>query len=215
MRLNFKGYFRAHYKISFNEKDILNYKKWFFSQWNFINSKLKIKPGNKILEIGSGFGGFYSFLKMKNTYIGLELDNEAVQFARNYFSTECFISESIEEFKEDKSFDLIFAFEVLEHLENPLPIIQKIHRLLKTNGVFCGTSPFPFHKNILADPTHLFVLHPKNWERLFLNSRFRKVELYPMSFFPLLWRLGSKLNLLIPIYIYIFSGFCFYNIDYC
>lgn len=200
-KVNYKGYFRRHFNVSFSEKDILNYKKWFYSQWNFINSKIKIKPDDKILEIGSGFGGFYNFLKTKKNYVGLELDPDAVQFANKYFDTKNFKNRSIEELKTGENFDFVFAFEVLEHLQNPLDVIERISRLLKVKGVFCGTSPYPYYQNVVADSTHLFILHPENWRILFLRSGFRKVELYPMSFFPLLWRFKPRFNLRIPFYI--------------
>lgn len=58
-KADYRGYFRRHFNVSFSEKDVVNYKKWFYSQWNFINSKIKIKPKDEILEVGSGFGGFY------------------------------------------------------------------------------------------------------------------------------------------------------------
>lgn len=200
----YKGYFRRHYKANFDTRDIENYRKWFYSQWEFINTKIVIKPKSSILEIGSAFGGFYSFLENTN-YDGIELDKDAVEFANTYFDTKHFVNKSIEDLRENKKFDIIFAFEVLEHLENPLSILEKIYRLLKKGGIFCGTSPFPFYKNIVADLTHLFILHPKNWEILFSKSGFRKIELYPMSFFPIIWRMEPRLNLRLPFYVSFFG----------
>ncbi len=44
----------------------------------------------------------------------------------------------------DASFDIVFASEVLEHLndEQLASGIQEIHRVLKPNGLFIGTTPF-------------------------------------------------------------------------
>ena len=100
-----------------------------------------------------------------------------------------------------KKFDYIFAIEVLEHLDNPKEGIAKIHNLLNNQGMFIGTSPYPFKKNIDADRTHNFVLHPENWKRLFLNEGFSNVNLYPMSFFPSLWRISRYVNIKIPFYL--------------
>lgn len=201
LEMRYKGYFRKHYGASFSEKDIENYRKWFCPQWQFINSKIKIKKSSRILELGSGLGGFYSLLDNSKPYIGLELDQEAVNFANKYFDKRCFKNASIENFASESKFDFIFAFEVLEHLTNSLATIQKIYNLLDNKGIFVGTTPYPFPKNISADATHTFVLHPENWKKILLESGFKKVRTFPMSFFPYIWRAFPKLNILLPFYI--------------
>ena len=85
LEARYKGYFRKHYGASFSKMDIENYRKWFYAQWRFINSKVKIKKSSRILELGAGLGGFCSLLSNNNQYIGLELDQEAVNFANKYF----------------------------------------------------------------------------------------------------------------------------------
>ncbi len=67
--------------------------------------------------------------------------------------------------------------------------------------MFIGSSPDPYKKNVLADKTHNFVLHPENWKRLFLNNLFKNVDIYPMSFLPFLWRINKHLNIKLPFYI--------------
>lgn len=201
----YKDYFKTHYKYDFSDKNLQNYKDWFYPQWNIIKSLIKIKKDSSILEVGSGIGGFYSFLN-NNRYIGVELDEEAVKFANNYFNTDVFLNTPLEKLKYENKFDYVFAFEVLEHLYNPLDAIKQINSFLKKDGIFCGTSPYPFYKNVVPDKTHLFVLHPDNWKRLFLLSGFKEVELYPMTFYPLIWRINKKLNFKLPFYLP-FGGF--------
>ncbi len=207
MKNQYNEYFKNHYKSTFSVKDIENYQKWFTAQWNFINKQIAIEKDEKVLEIGSGVGGFYAFLKGKDIdYIGLEPDNQAMKFANAFFRKKIFHSIFLEEFSTEEKYNKIFAFEVLEHLENPLASIDKIYNLLKKDGIFCGTSPYPYYKNIVADKTHLSVLHPENWRHLFLLNGFKKVTLYPMSFFPYIWRVNKHLNYRIPFYVS-FEGF--------
>ncbi len=200
MKSNYNNYFKDHYQSTFDEKWIMEYKDWFYSQYNFIESKIKFI--GKILEIGSGLGRFYNLLpeEQKKNYIGLELDEDAASFANSYFKTNIFLNESLEEFKSTQLFDRIYAFEVLEHLDNPLLGIEKIYTLLNDYGVFVGTSPYPYIKS-LQDSTHMFVLHPENWKKLFLKSGFKRVEIIPMSFIPFLWRINKNLNIRLPFYI--------------
>lgn len=182
----YKNYFRQHYKADFSRKDIKKEQKWFFSQWDFILSKISIRQEDKILEIGSGLGGIYKFLENKNNYTGIEVDPEAVRFTNNFFKTNCFQNTSLEVYRAKSKFDLIFAIEVLEHFENLLENIKKINKLLAKGGTFIGTSPYPFAKNIYADETHNYVLHPENWKVLFKKAGFAKVSTFPMSFLPFL-----------------------------
>jgi cyclopropane fatty-acyl-phospholipid synthase-like methyltransferase len=207
MKNQYKEYFKNHYKSTFTIKDIEDYQKWFTAQWNFINKHIIIEKEEKILEIGSGVGGLYAFLKGKEIdYIGLEPDKQAMKFANSFFKKNIFHSIFLENLPIREKYNKIFAFEVLEHLENPTASINKIHQLLNTNGIFCGTTPYPYYKNIVADKTHISVLHTENWKRLFVQEGFQSVDLFPMSFVPYIWRINKQYNIRLPFYIP-FNGF--------
>ncbi len=208
MKTEYSDYFKQHYKSTLTEKDIVIYRQWFDRQWRIINQKIAITPSSEILEIGSGFGGFYGFIRDSGnqSYTGLELDPEAAAFANRYYDTQVFKVSSIEDYNPPTTYDIIFAFEVLEHIDNPGETIAKIHKMLKPGGVFCATSPYPFKKNIDADDTHVSVLHPANWRRLFQRTGFTDISSHPMSFLPLVWRINKKANIKLPFYIP-FQGF--------
>lgn len=200
----YTNYFKNHYKYAISKKDIDRYKQWFVPFWKIIAKYIHISPHTEILELGSGIGGFYPFIArhlQKGHYTGLELDKEAVQFTNTYFGTKAFQNLSLEEYSTKKRYDYIFAFEVLEHVHDPESIIKKIHTLLKPGGLFIGTSPFPFQRNIFADETHLYVLHPDNWKRLFSYNGFSSIIIFPMSFIPVIWKINTVFHIRIPIYI--------------
>jgi SAM-dependent methyltransferase len=199
----YKNYFLTQYKTGFSKNRVVLYRNWFYPQWKKLMKIVKIKKDTKILEIGAGMGALYSYLTEigLNSYTGLELDSDAVRFCNNYFKTKSFQNLSFEEFTTTRKYDYVFAFEVLEHLSDPEQCIDKIFHQLKEKGQFVGTSPYPYIKNIRADKTHKYVLHPENWRRLFLQAGFSKVEVVPMSFLPYLWRINKKLNVPIPFYV--------------
>lgn len=197
----YKSYFMNHYKMTYSAGDIAVYRRWFVSQWEYIQRRIHVTHKHRVLEIGSGLGGFYSFLPNSIDYTGLELDSSAVKFAKSYFKLSIFKNTSIEEYTKINPFDYVFAFEVLEHLNNPIKCIQHIHSLLKRGAKFVGTSPFPYPKNIWADTTHKYVLHPENWKKLFMEAGFQSVTLTPMSYAPFVWRINPKLNIRFPFYI--------------
>lgn len=158
----------------------------------------------RILEIGSSIGGFLQFLHEAGCadVTGLELDQHALGFAKKHFPEYRFVHKPIEDFRPKKKFDLIFAFEVLEHLDDPRTALNHIHSLLSNKGNFIATSPFPFHKNIWGDKTHTYVLHPENWKKLLAEAGFTNVTTKPMSFMPGVWRLAPHLNTVLPFYIW-------------
>jgi SAM-dependent methyltransferase len=153
------------------------------------------------LEIESGLGVLYSCLNSPTDYLGIEIDDDARTFTELNFGENKFIPTPLEQFSTDDKYDIIFAFEVLEHLENPNDCLNRIKSLLKPGGIFIGTSPFPFRKNVEADMTHLFVLHPLNWKRLFEIAGFQNTKVVPMSFFPVIWRVSKHLNFRLNFYI--------------
>lgn len=201
MKTNYSNYFKNHYGYTFKDQDLKSYRNWFYSQWKIINKVIDLNNQKTCLEVGSGVGGFYQFIRSKVIYKGLELDKKAVSFASKYWKTNVFSNIDFIEYKSNKKYDYIVAFEVLEHLENPNNSVRKIYNLLDKTGIFIGTTPFPFKKNIFADETHLSVLHPENWKRLFMQNGFKKVDIIPLSFFPSLWRINRRLNIRIPFYI--------------
>jgi SAM-dependent methyltransferase len=129
------------------------------------------------------------------------LDPAIVKFTNDLFETNVFKCDSIENLNTKDKFDLIVAFEVLEHIERPSDVIDRICLSLKPGGIFFGTTPYPFKNNIVSDETHISVLHPDNWKRLFKRAGFKTVNVDPMSFAPFLWRINKKLNIRIPRYI--------------
>ncbi len=203
----YTNYFQDHYKLSYSAETVETYKKWFYAQWIEILKHVKFSKNTKVLEIGSATGTLFSFLKDSKVtdYLGLELDNDAVKFSNKHFSN-LFKNISIENLKTTKKFDYIFAFEVLEHVEDPDKVIEIIFNLLSENGYFIGTSPYPYAKNVLADKTHKYVLHPLSWKNLFLRNGFKIYDSYAMSFLPFIWRINKYLNIKMPFYIP-FPGF--------
>ncbi len=74
----------------------------------------------------------------------------------------------------DESFDMVLAFEVLEHLHNPFTAIKEASRVLKDGGRFVGSVAFykPFHSS---------YFHMTHWglKSLLESANLRIERLYP------------------------------------
>lgn len=202
----YQDYFKNQYGATFSIGDTATQLKFLFNQLALADRIIGLAKyqDKKILEIGSGLGALAKLLLDRGCrdYQGLEMDKEIVNFTKQTIG-DYFQNSSLQDFAacSTEKFDLILAFEVLEHLDDPLSAIAQIKSLLNANGVFVGTSPFPFRKNVLADKTHLFVLHPLTWQKLFQQAGFSRVETYPMSFLPYIWRINKHFNIRLPFYL--------------
>jgi SAM-dependent methyltransferase len=59
---------------------------------------------------------------------------------------------------ESESVDRIECFDVIEHMDNIVPVMEECHRILKKDGTFLITTPHFSSSNSYIDPTHKFHL---------------------------------------------------------
>lgn len=205
MNDNWDEYFQKEIKPlgrNWGRADLLQYRKWYFMWLQFINTKVPLFHRGNALEIGSGIGAVVSLLGQQGVSItGSDVSHSMLNIARKLTPKCDFIYCNIEKNIPKRDFySLIFAFEVLEHLKNYRQGIKNIYKGLKKGGVFIGTSPYPYKKNLL-DPTHYSVRFPEEWKNEFILHGFTDVSVSPMSFLPYLWRISKYLNIPIPLYI--------------
>lgn len=88
-----------------------------------------------ILEIGpSPNGGAIRYLTALSNVEGLEISEYATDYLRNLgFSMHC---GSINDIRFERTFDIILAYEVVEHLKDPVVSFSNIFNHLKDGGTF-------------------------------------------------------------------------------
>jgi SAM-dependent methyltransferase len=102
-------------------------------------------PGRRrVLDAGCGNGRFLRLLRDFGDpdweLVGIDFDHEAVAACR----AEGFRAEAtrIEEFRaEEASFDAIVMLQLIEHVEDPGAIVDRIYALLRPGGVFVVETP--------------------------------------------------------------------------
>lgn len=116
----------------------------FFSD-SFPNYKENIR---NYLEIGGGHGLFISeaISSMGNKNVNmnfLDVSSTSINVARNFICNDSvkFINANILEFNPEDKFDFISMGEVLEHVEQPLKLLKKLHDLLNDSGHIFITTP--------------------------------------------------------------------------
>jgi 2-polyprenyl-3-methyl-5-hydroxy-6-metoxy-1,4-benzoquinol methylase len=96
----------------------------------------------RTVEVGAGSGRLSCMLASKGyETVCIDYSKEAVRVAKNNYE----VSKSIGEFIignayslpfKDNSFDVIMSTGLLEHFENPIPIVSEMVRVLKRGGLF-------------------------------------------------------------------------------
>lgn len=91
----------------------------------------------RALDIGCAAGFFLKVLDEHGWHVdGIELSREIAKHARETYGFDNVQVGPIEQSKyEDKSFDLITMWDVVEHVPEPIPFLEKVVSLLKDDGV--------------------------------------------------------------------------------
>ena len=97
----------------------------------------------RVLEVGCGTGNVLRALQQacpRGTVTGMDLYAEGLRFART--RTSCpLVQGNLEQPGFGVQFDLIGAFDVVEHLSDDTRVFRSIHSMLKPNGVLLLTVP--------------------------------------------------------------------------
>ncbi len=94
-----------------------------------------------ILDIGTGIGVFTGIALDRGWQAeGLELTPEDCQYAKEKFGLDL-LQENFYDFKENRKYDTVTLFEVIEHLRSPLKDLKQINKLIKDNGLLVIATP--------------------------------------------------------------------------
>jgi 2-polyprenyl-3-methyl-5-hydroxy-6-metoxy-1,4-benzoquinol methylase len=131
-------------------------------------------PPAKVLEVGSGHGGFVKILRETGfEATGLELSPFIAKYARNTFDVPVLEGPIEKQAVPQASLDMIILMDVLEHLPDPKTTIQACLKLLNETGCLIMQTPcFPdlsFKK--LTSKKHAFLEMMQAQEHLYLFSK--------------------------------------------
>lgn len=156
--------------------------------------RARVGQGKKVLDVGCRNGALTAFYAEGNMVLGVDIDIAALHKAKERIGIETKQLDLNGEWPfSPRSFDVVVATEVLEHLYFPERQVSKIATLLTEEGKLLGSVPNAFslinrmrllfgHKRYtpLGDPTHINHFSSTELYAILLKH-FREVELVPLG----------------------------------
>jgi SAM-dependent methyltransferase len=118
---------------------------WHLGRLRIIESYLKRihkEPSKtKILNVGCGTGGTIDMLEGFGTVDNVDISDDAIDFMKQRGYKRITKVDDIELPFKDKTYDIVGAFDVLEHIEDEVGALREWGRILKDDGAIVITVP--------------------------------------------------------------------------
>jgi len=153
----------------------------------YIAEFLNALPKGRLLDVGCGLGELLEQIDGGHETHGLDSSPKSVEVCRartRAILRQCNLEEAA---YPDGHFDAVVAHHVIEHVEDPIPFVGEVRRILKPGGHFVVGTPdfscaaarrFGDRFRLLHDPTHVSLFTEDSLLRLLRDHGFvvEKVE---------------------------------------
>jgi SAM-dependent methyltransferase len=138
--------------------------------------------GKDVLDLACGVGYGSAYLgRVARRVVGVDISDEAIAYARRRYASanvEFEVMDATALRLDDTSFDVVCAFEAIEHLPDPQAAVGEAARVLRSEGVLYASTPRAERTTASpANPFHHVEYAPDDFRALLLRG-FESVELY-------------------------------------
>jgi 2-polyprenyl-3-methyl-5-hydroxy-6-metoxy-1,4-benzoquinol methylase len=169
------------------KKSILSYdktRKYRIKRFGLERIKIlkKYKKKGKLLDFGCGTGWFLEGAKKHYDSYGVEYSDSIRKWLLKKLNINTF--KTLESIKGNK-FDIITAFDVIEHVSDPLLLLKNLKKNLKKNGIILiytpnfdslGFSYLGIKNNLLCPPNHLFYFNKSSFDYMCKKVNLKIIE---------------------------------------
>ncbi len=121
----------------------------------------------RIADVGCGIG-YGSYFMATSTpcqsVLGVDISEEAIEYAKTFYAHQniTFLRADAVELQEQitEKFDLITAFEVVEHIENAREFLMQLAKMLNANGLIVLSTP---NESVLPFDKDTFRFHHRHY----------------------------------------------------
>ncbi|MFA5022541.1 MAG: class I SAM-dependent methyltransferase [Patescibacteria group bacterium] len=115
-----------------------------------------LKPEMKVLDVGCSSGHFlYSIKDKVKEVTGIEFNKDDAEFVNKELGIKVYSQPIAETDLPQQHFDLITAFQVLEHVQDPINFLVDLKKYLKPDGYICLEVP-----NVCDALLYLYQIEP-------------------------------------------------------
>jgi len=119
---------------------------------NYIKSSMKFNGVNRLIDVGCGRGTLAHFINLNVDLYGIDISENAIFEANKIYNHVKQIDLDKDELPYDNDFfDIAVALDVLEHVYDPLAVINKLYRVLKNDGKLVLSTPNILYEKYLKD----------------------------------------------------------------
>ena len=156
-----------------------------------------VKDKERVLDLGCGYGIFAEMVINKypfNEVWGTDISSKVIERNKTKESGVVYHQQSLGFMDKvpDDYFNLVFAGEILEHLDNPSMLFEDAKRILKVGGRLIVTTPFSF---AIQSPEHVWFFEKEDVEKFYTDGGFTKpefIELPEMEKVQVIFAVGEK-----------------------
>jgi 2-polyprenyl-3-methyl-5-hydroxy-6-metoxy-1,4-benzoquinol methylase len=147
---------------------------------------LSHKSGGRLLDIGSGAGDFLRLARSKFDVSAIDTSSYAATSLSPTMRRRLTVGDVENIPLPQPPYDVVTAFNVLEHLHKPVALIRKVSRALTPGGVFVGSVPCnagligTVHTELTKffDRTHRACYKVSAWHRAFAKAGHLETEFF-------------------------------------
>jgi SAM-dependent methyltransferase len=153
---------------------------------NRLRAILTRKKRGKLLEVGCGDGAFLLLASKYFDAYGIDISPHALQRAPSSLQPRLKLGDVHNIRVPPKQFDIVAAFNILEHSPRPVQVVQKLRNALVPTGLLVGS--VPCNASLLGslytglsnffDQTHVSTLAPQTWRSIFREAGFADICLF-------------------------------------
>lgn len=135
--------------------------------------------GGRLLEIGSGYGAFLKHAQEAGFQTaGIESSPSRAECTRRQVGAEVMTGTFPEASPPDRRFDVVCAFHVIEHIQDPLPFLAQVRAALVEGGALYLETPniLAIQQRQLAE-SHTILYSPRTLAALVRRAGFRVLYL--------------------------------------